>query len=69
MNYQPRYIQFSRVRGFEPGAPDAPPIFEFILWMSRKWREWAQLNGRKDTYSLTQEDHKSFDEWLMGVAE
>lgn len=62
--YQPRYLQFARVRGFEPGSPDAPMPYEFVIWIRRKWREWASLNGRRDTYGLTQEDHAAFDAWL-----
>lgn len=64
MTYQHRYVQFARVRGFEPGSPEAPPIYEFINWIRGKWGQWAALNGRKDTYSLSQEDHASFDAWL-----
>ena len=62
--YQPRYLQFARVRGFEPGSPDAPMPYEFVIWIRLKWREWASLNGRRDTYGLTQEDHAAFDAWL-----
>lgn len=68
MNYQRRYVQFARVRGFEPGSPEAPLLHEFIKWVRRKWVEWAALNGRKDLYSLTPADHASFDEWLSKEA-
>lgn len=64
MNYQPRYVQFARVRGFEPGSPDAPLMHEFISWVRLKWALWAGLHGRKNLYGLTPEDHKAFDEWL-----
>ena len=44
--YTTRYKQFARVRGFEPGSPDAPMMYEFINWIRRKWGEWAKANGR-----------------------
>lgn len=62
MNYQPRYAQFARVRGFNPG--DEPLMHEFISWVRLKWAIWAGLHGRKDLRGLTQEDHKAFDAWL-----
>jgi len=68
MNYQPRYVQFARVRGFEPGAPDAPMMYEFINWIRRKWNQWAKANNRS-TYSLTEQNHAAFDEWLAKESE
>lgn len=69
MSYQPRYIEFARVKGFEPGSDEAPLMHEFISWVRNKWGLWAGLNGRKDLRHLTPEDHKSFDEWLKGERE
>jgi len=31
--YQPRYVQFARVRGFEPGSDEAPMLYEYINWI------------------------------------
>lgn len=64
MKYQHRYMQFARVRGFEPGSDQAPLMHEFISWIRIKWALWAGLHGRKNLYGLTQDDHKSFDAWL-----
>lgn len=69
MSFQPRYIEFARVRGFEPGSPEAPMLHEFISWVRGKWRVWAGLHGHKDLYGLTPADHASFDEWLKGESE
>lgn len=62
MTYQTRYAQFARVRGFEPG--NEPLMHEFISWVRTKWVMWAGLNGRKNLYHLTPEDHAAFDKWL-----
>jgi hypothetical protein len=65
VTYTTRYTNFARVRGFEPGSPEAPMMFEFIAWIRSKWAEWAKLRGR-DAYHLTSEDHADFDAWLAG---
>lgn len=61
---QPRYAQFARVRGFEPGSDQAPHMHEYISWVRQKWVLWAGLTGRKNLYGLTKEDHSAFDAWL-----
>lgn len=67
--YTNRYRQFARVRGFEPGSPEAPLMHEFINWVRSKWAIWAGLHGRKNLYHLTEQDHAAFDEWLKGEKE
>lgn len=69
MTVQPRYAQFARVRGFEPGSDQAPLMHEFISWIRGKWALWAGLHGRKNLYGLTQDEHKAFDKWLEGESE
>lgn len=64
MTVQPRYAQFARVRGFEPGSDQAPLMHEFISWIRAKWVLWAGLHGRKNLHGLTQDDHAAFDKWL-----
>lgn len=69
MTVQPRYAQFARVRGFEPGSDQAPLMHEFISWIRIKWALWAGLHGRKNLSGLTQDEHKAFDKWLEGETE
>jgi hypothetical protein len=67
MTYTARYTNFARVRRFEPGSPEAPMMYEFVIWLRAKWEEWAKLCGR-NTYHLTPEDHAAFDVWLSKEA-
>lgn len=69
MSYQPRYVQFARVRGFEPGSPEAPLLHEFISWIRRKWSAWAAHTGRKGLDGISAEDHAAFDAWLAKETE
>jgi hypothetical protein len=62
--YTNRYTQFARVRGFELGSASSPPMWEFVLWVKAKWRQWAAQVGRKDLTHLTKGDHAAFDAWL-----
>lgn len=67
-DYTPRYQQFARVRGFEPGSKSAPLMYEYISWIRSKWGEWAWHTQRKGLQVLTPEDHAAFDEWLSKEA-
>ena len=65
MNYQRRYAQFARVRGFGPG--NEPLMYEYISWIKGKWDEWRKVAGCASRY-LAPEDHAAFDEWLSKEA-
>jgi hypothetical protein len=50
MTDQPRYAQFARVRGFEPGSDQAPLMHEFISWVRIKWALWAGCYTHRSTF-------------------
>lgn len=67
-----RFVAFAKANGRTPEAQNAIDLagthkLEFILWMSRKWQEFAEAHGCKVSYWLQIWDHTEFDKWLGGT--
>ncbi len=55
----PRWIAWLR----ETGGGET---WEYMLWISAKWREWERLNGITAHSSKSAAQHEAFDAWLYG---
>jgi len=70
--WNPRYVAFARANGRTPEEQNAVDVagthkLEFILWIGRKWQEFAESHGCRVSYWLRIWDHNEFNKWL-GVA-
>lgn len=44
-----------------------PQTWEFMAWISERWREWERLNARQPHDGKTKADHADFDAWLRNM--
>jgi hypothetical protein len=80
--WNPYYLAFAATHGRRPAEMvevereqwPGGSAAGFILWMSRRWEEWARLRGLRRTANgagddlLTEEHHADFAGWLRGRA-
>ncbi len=69
VKWNPRFVAFAKANGRtaeEQNAVDEAGThkLEFILWIGRKWQEFAEAHGFKGSYWLRIWDHNEFDRWL-----
>lgn len=59
-DYQPYFLAYLLHTSADPGD-----VTGYILWISRKWREWRELNGLDRWAKVTEEQRKRFETWLF----
>lgn len=59
-DYQPYFRAYILHTGADPGD-----VTGYILWISRKWREWLLQNGLDRWAKVTEEQRKRFETWLF----
>lgn len=73
--WNPRYAAYARAHGRAPedmlthdrSAWPGGPMCGFILWMSRRWRDWRSLRSKRHDEILSADDYADFDRWLAGT--
>ena len=68
----PRYLAYCAAHGNTPEQQMAADVAAypggkmcgFMLWICRKWQEFAEAHGCKVSYWLRIWDHNEFDMWL-----
>lgn len=62
-DYQPYFLAYLLHTEADPGD-----VTGYILWISRKWREWLLQNGLDRWPKVTEEQRKRFEQWLFETA-
>ncbi len=66
MDFQPRYIAYSKAHGRTPDEmlkADNDMMHEFMIWIDRQWTKWETETGY-GPLPKSEQAHQDFDRWL-----
>jgi len=61
--FQPYWVAYARSLGLTPDDPSLR-TYQYIGWISERWREWRRATGVQDERSLSDAQQVAFGAWL-----